>query len=206
MKPEPTYWYVGNCPLSGQELKLPRTQVIEHLAQQWMTEMAIDEQFQQEGKMYGLLLAKSVTGEILTLKAFSGLWQGRATVDGWVPPLPGRDNLGIAEIDTIQKLSTLRDQISIAQNSPVHQEYAALFAELQQQRDRLNIELQERRRDRQLQRNTAQLPEDLAAIEQASKADSRGKREFKEHWCSRLEPLKLEVDRLNAEIHDPKQQ
>jgi tRNA pseudouridine32 synthase / 23S rRNA pseudouridine746 synthase len=206
MKPESTYWYVGNCPLSGQELRLPRTQAIEHLAQQWMTEMAIDEQFQQEGKMYGLLLAESVTGEIYTLKAFSGLWQGQTAVAGWVPPLPGRDTLGVAEIDTIQKLSALRDQISIAQNSPIHQEYAALLAESQQQRDRLNTELQERRRDRQLQRNAAQLPEDLAVIEQASKADSRRKRELKEHWHSRLEPVKLEVDRLNAEIRDLKQQ
>jgi tRNA pseudouridine32 synthase / 23S rRNA pseudouridine746 synthase len=206
MKPEPTYWYIGNCPLSGQELRLPRTQAIEHLAQRWMTEMATDQQFQQEGKMYGLLLAKSVTGEIYTLKAFSGLWQGQATIDGWVPPLPGRDTLGIAEIDTIQKLSTLRDQILIAQNDPVHQEYAALLTESQQQRDLLNTELQERRRDRQLQRNTAQLPEDLAEIEQASKADSRRKREFKERWHLRLEPLKLEVDRLNTEIRNLKQQ
>jgi tRNA pseudouridine32 synthase / 23S rRNA pseudouridine746 synthase len=203
---EPTYWYVGNCPLSGQGLRLPRTKAIEHLAQEWMTEMTTDKRFQQEGKMYGLLLAKSVAGEVLTLKAFSGLWQGQSTVAGWVPPLPGRDILGIAEIDTIQKLSALRNQISIAQNSPVHQEYAALLAESQQQRDRLNAELQERRRDRQLQRNAAQLSEDLAAIEQASKADSRRKRMLKEHWHSRLEPLKLEVDRLNAEILDLKQQ
>jgi tRNA pseudouridine32 synthase / 23S rRNA pseudouridine746 synthase len=202
----PTYWYIGSCPLSGQELRLPRTPQVEHLAQQWMTEMATDEQFQQEGKMYGLLLAKSVTGEIYTLKAFSGLWQGQSVVAGWVPPLPGRDTLGIAEIDTIQKLTALRNQISIAQNSPVHQEYTALLVESQEQRNLLNTELQERRRNRQLQRNTAQLPEDLAAIEQASKTDSRRKREFKEHWHSRLEPVKLEVDRLNAEIRALKQQ
>jgi tRNA pseudouridine32 synthase / 23S rRNA pseudouridine746 synthase len=201
---EPTYWYVGSCPLSGQELKLPRTPQIEHLAEQWMTEMATDEQFQQEGKMYGLLLAKSVTGEILTLKAFSGLWQGQSAVVGWVPPLPGRETIGIAEIDTVQRLSVLRDRISIAQNSPIHQEYAVLLAESQQQRDRLNIELQERRSQRQQQRK--ETPADLATIEQASKADSRCKREFKEHWHSRLEPLKLEVDRLNTKIRDLKQQ
>jgi tRNA pseudouridine32 synthase / 23S rRNA pseudouridine746 synthase len=204
MKPEPTYWYAGNCPLTGQELRLPRTKKIEQLAQQWMTEMATDEQFQREGKMYGLLLAESATGEILTLKAFSGLWQGQTTVVGWVPPLPGRETLGIAEIATVQQLSDLRDRISIAQNSPIHQEYAALLAESQQQRDRLNIQLQERRSQRQQQRNAA--PADLATIEQASKADSRRKRELKEHWQSALEPLKLEVDRLNAEIRDLKQQ
>jgi tRNA pseudouridine32 synthase / 23S rRNA pseudouridine746 synthase len=200
----PTYWYVGICPLSGRELRLPRTPQIEHLAQQWMTEMATNEQFQQEGKMYGLLLAESVTGEIHILKAFSGLWQGQAAVAGWVPPLPGRETIGVAEIATVRRLSALRDQISIAQNSTVHQEYAVLLAESRQQRDRLNIELQERRSQRQQQRNAA--PTDLATIEQASKADSRRKREFKEHWQSLLEPLKLAVDRLNAEIRDLKQQ
>jgi tRNA pseudouridine32 synthase / 23S rRNA pseudouridine746 synthase len=123
-----------------------------------------------------------------------------------VPPLPGRETLGIAEIATVQQLSDLRDRISIAHNSPIHQEYAALLAESQQQRDRLNIELQERRSQRQQQRNAAQRPADLVAIEQASKADSRRKRELKEHWQSELEPLKLEVDRLNAEIRALKQQ
>jgi tRNA pseudouridine32 synthase / 23S rRNA pseudouridine746 synthase len=207
---EPTYWYIGQCPLSNQELRLPRTPQIEQLAQQWMTEMATDAQFQQEGKMYGLLLAASVTGEIHTLRAFSGLWQGQVAVAGWVPPLPGRETLGIAEIETIQQLSTLRDQISIAQNSSIYQEYAALLTESQQQRDRLNAELQKRRNDRQHQRNqAAQLPDAeiaLTAIEHTSKADSRRKREFKEHWQSRLAPLKLEVDRLNGTIRDLKQQ
>jgi tRNA pseudouridine32 synthase / 23S rRNA pseudouridine746 synthase len=207
---EPTYWYIGQCPLSGQELRLPRTIEIEHLAQQWINEITTDLQFPAEGKMYGLLLAQSVTGEIHILKAFSGLWQGQATVAGWVPPLPGRETLGIAEIDTIQQLSTLRDQIAIAQNSPVHQEYAELLAESQQQRDRLNTSLQARRSQRQQQRDQiSQLPESatvLAAIEQASKADSRCKREFKEYWQARLQPLKLEVDRLSTTIRDLKQQ
>ncbi len=210
MKPEPTYWYVGKCPLSGQELKLPRTKAIEHLSQQWMTELATDAQFPAGGKMYGLLLAKSVTGEIHTLKAFSGLWQGQAAVESWVPPLPGREILGIAEVETIQQLTGLREQIAIAKSSPIHQEYASLLVESQQQRDRLNTELQARRNYRQQQRDqVAQLPEAttvLAEIEAASKADSRRKREFKAYWQDRLQPLKLEVDRLNNNIRDLKQQ
>ncbi len=189
---------------------MPRTQQVEHLAQQWMTEMATDAKFPAEGKMYGLLLAKSVTGEICTLKAFSGLWQGQAAVESWVPPLPGRETLGIAEVETIQQLTALRDQIAIAQNSPVHQEYAALLTESQQQREQLNTKLQARRNHRQQQREqVAQLPDAeiaLGAIEQASKADSRCKRELKEHWQTRLQPLKLEVDRLNNTIRDLKQQ
>jgi tRNA pseudouridine32 synthase / 23S rRNA pseudouridine746 synthase len=210
LKSEPTYWYIGQCPLSSQELRLPRTKQIEYLAQQWMTEMATDADFQQEGKMYGLLLAQSVSGKIHVLKAFSGLWQGQANITGWVPPLPGRETLGMAEINIIEQLTAWRDEILIAQNSPAYQEYADLLAESQQQRDQLNTELQTRRSQRQEQRNQiSQLPESatvLAAIERASKADSRCKREFKEHWQARLQPLKLEVDRLNAEIRDLKQQ
>jgi tRNA pseudouridine32 synthase / 23S rRNA pseudouridine746 synthase len=207
LQSEPTYWYIGQCPLSGQELRLPRTEQIEYLARQWMTEMATDADFQQEGKMYGLLLAQSVTGKIYTLKAFSGLWQGQTTIAGWVPPLPGRETLGMAEINTIEQLSAWRDQILIAQNAPVHQEYAALLVESQQQRDRLNTELQERRSQRQQQRDQISPSAiALAEIAQASKADSRRKREFKERWQARLQPLKLEVDCLTAKICDLKQQ
>jgi tRNA pseudouridine32 synthase / 23S rRNA pseudouridine746 synthase len=98
----------------------------------------------------------------------------------------------------------------IAQSSGIHQEYAALLTESQQQRNQLNIELQASRSHRQQQRDRAvQRPDAgiaLAAIEQASKADSRRKRTLKEYWHSQLEPLKLEVDRLNNNIRDLKQQ
>jgi tRNA pseudouridine32 synthase / 23S rRNA pseudouridine746 synthase len=194
----------------GQELKLPRTREIEHLAKQWMLEMSTNGQFPAAGKMYGLMLAQSATGETQVLKAFSGLWQGQSTVAGWVPPLPGRETLGLTEIQTIEQLTTLRDQISIAHSSPVHQEYAALLSKSQRQRDRFNTTLQKRRIHRQQQRSqAAQLPNAdivLAAIAQASKADSRRKRELKEHWQARLAPLKLEVDRLNTQIRSLKQQ
>ncbi len=210
LQSESTYWYIGKCPLSGKELRLPRTLQVEDLAQQWMAKMATDAQFPLAGKMYGLLLAKSATGEISTLKAFSGLWQGQSSVAGWVPPLPGRETLGVAELETIQQLTVLREQIVLAQNSPVHQEYAALLTESQKQRDRLNIQLQTRRHERQQQRDQAiQRPNPeiaLAAIEQASKADSRCKRELKEYWQTRLRPLQLEFDQLNNKIRDLKQQ
>jgi tRNA pseudouridine32 synthase / 23S rRNA pseudouridine746 synthase len=212
---EQVYWYTGNCPLSGQELRLPRTPEIEHLARQWMTEMVTDIDFHQEGKMYGLLLAQSVGGDIHTLKAFSGLWQGQSVATGWVPPLPGRETLGIAEIDTIQRLAALGDQILITKSSPFHAEYAALLTEARQQREQLNTELQACRNQRQAQRAkaTAQFPSVsdelttvLAEIDQASKADSRRKRALKEYWQSRLQPLCLEVDRLNTTMHNLKQQ
>lgn len=39
------------------------------------------------GKMFGVLVCEKTTGEQLTLKAFSGQYNGLWEVDGWVPPL-----------------------------------------------------------------------------------------------------------------------
>jgi len=39
------------------------------------------------GKMFGVLVCEANTGECLTLKAFSGQYNGSWEVEGWVPPL-----------------------------------------------------------------------------------------------------------------------
>ncbi len=39
------------------------------------------------GKMFGILLCRSRTGKLVTLKAFSGQYNGNWELKGWVPPL-----------------------------------------------------------------------------------------------------------------------
>ncbi|MCH3916744.1 MAG: RluA family pseudouridine synthase [Spirochaetia bacterium] len=43
--------------------------------------------FSQKGRMFGILIAKSQTGAIHILKAFSGCMDGRSIVEGFAPPL-----------------------------------------------------------------------------------------------------------------------
>ncbi|NJN73012.1 MAG: RluA family pseudouridine synthase, partial [Limnothrix sp. RL_2_0] len=82
-------WYEGICPLTKELCRLPRTSHSEAIAYQLMEELALDERFSWEGKMYGVLLVEASTGERFFLKAFSGLLQGQKTVPGWVPPIDG---------------------------------------------------------------------------------------------------------------------
>jgi tRNA pseudouridine32 synthase / 23S rRNA pseudouridine746 synthase len=100
MPNEVTYWYEGICPQSGDRLRLPRTLEIETIAHSLMQELARDPQYASEGKMYGVLLAESPTGERQILKAFSGLLNGSSIVKGWVPPIPGRDRVAQSEAET----------------------------------------------------------------------------------------------------------
>ena len=75
-----TYHYQGNCPSTGQILRLERTPEAEAAARQLMDELPRD---LAEGKMFGLL----ITAEGPFLRAFSGCWQGQVELLGWVPPI-----------------------------------------------------------------------------------------------------------------------
>lgn len=93
----PSYHYTGHCPLTGKVLQLPRTELVESIAQGLMRQLGNQPEF-QEGKIYGVLLVEKQTGEQAVLKAFSGLLNGESTIAGWVPPAPGRDQVALAEV------------------------------------------------------------------------------------------------------------
>jgi hypothetical protein len=99
-RPDPVYMpdvrYVGRCPLSGQERALrPTPQVIaeaERLKDYLAARRDADKGFSSRilhtastGKMFGVLLCKSSTGELGTLRAFSGEWDDWQEPPGWVP-------------------------------------------------------------------------------------------------------------------------
>jgi tRNA pseudouridine32 synthase/23S rRNA pseudouridine746 synthase len=84
-----TYWYQGHWPQSGELLRLPRIHLVECVARWLMQQLATDERFSSEGKMYGVLLVETATGEQRVLKAFSGLLNGSSAIAGWVPAIWG---------------------------------------------------------------------------------------------------------------------
>jgi len=118
-----SYWYEGICPYSGELLRLPRTFEIEAIARQLMQELeqgyekisveqvSTDIFSGMEGKMYGVLLAESVTGEKLVLKAFSGLLNGKSHLEGWVPPIAGREKVAIEESITLNQLAVIKQEL-----------------------------------------------------------------------------------------------
>jgi tRNA pseudouridine32 synthase/23S rRNA pseudouridine746 synthase len=84
----PTYYYQGYSS-KGELLQLPRTQEAEDLAIGLMQQLATNQIYSGEGKMYGILLVELPNGEKRILKGFSGLLNGKSLIEGWVPPIPG---------------------------------------------------------------------------------------------------------------------
>ena len=104
----PNYYYEGHCPESGELLRLPRTQMVEVIAYGLMQQLATNDRYSYEGKMYGVFLVELPSGEQWILKAFSGLLQVCSLVEGWVPPIPGREQVALDEARILAQLDAIK--------------------------------------------------------------------------------------------------
>nr|WP_278003559.1 RluA family pseudouridine synthase [Nodosilinea sp. TSF1-S3] len=205
------YHYQGRCPRTGQHYRLPRTALARAIAQAVMAQLS-DIHF-PEGKMFGVLVVRSPDGEMGVLKAFSGLWQGQAQVPGWVPPIPGRQEVALQEARTLAALGAMRDRLRVLQQLPEREICARLQAELCRDRAQLNQRHRDRKQARDQQRQTLTstltgeaLTNALAALEQESRGDKAELRQFKQRWRDRLAPLEATLEAADTEIAALKQQ
>ena len=198
----PTYWYAS---------QLPRTQLAEAIAHGLMRQLAKRDAL--EGKMYGVLIVETATGEARVLKAFSGLLDGSSTLAGWIPPLPGRSLLALEEAHTLATLDKLKQELIALQELPVRQEYIALAQPFETRLQQLTQQQQCDRKVRQQQRQ--QLHETLSGralaialdeLDDQSRQDSTARRRLKQERDAALLPLKQAIDRADAQIRDLKQQ
>jgi tRNA pseudouridine32 synthase / 23S rRNA pseudouridine746 synthase len=194
------YCYRGRCPRTGQWLELPRTERSEAIARQLMVELG---EHLPEGKMFGILIGRSAAAEEVILKAFSGLWQGQSELPGWVPPIPGRQQVAALEIETLEELGAIARELQKIQDEPLRLNYAQQLAASRQARQQLNEELQLRRQERQQRRDSGEVGLEL---EQASREDSRAKRQLKDYWRSILAPLETAIAEVDAKAHQLRQQ
>ena len=197
-----TYRYEGVCPRSQTLLQLPRTKSAEAIAQRFMQELAADPQHSREGKMYGILLVETAAGTLQVLKAFSGLLNGQSVVEGWVPPIPGRDRILLKESVTLTQLESLKQQMIQLHELPERQQYEKLIEEYDRRYQNLSEIHRQRKRERQSQR---QLNYNLELDEQ-SKRDGIEKRDLKRDRASVLNPLKQIIDQADEHIRQLKQQ
>jgi tRNA pseudouridine32 synthase / 23S rRNA pseudouridine746 synthase len=209
----PTYWYEGICPQTGARLRLPRTHFVEAIARCLMQQLAKDDDYSIEGKMYGVLLVQSTTGELAVLKAFSGLWQGQSVVKGWVPPIPGRDRVALAEASTLANLDALKQELLTLQNIPERQQYQKLVAESATQRAALALAHQQHKQARQMQRQQLlaslqgdALTQALASLDHQSRLEGIERRRLKQKWDAILHPLQPTIDQADRRIQEIKQQ
>ena len=156
-------------------------------------------------------------GQILAtvgvLKAFSGLWRGQAQRPGWVPPIPGREQIALLEAQTLDQLHRIKTHLHTLETLPERETYAQLAAEFDQQRQALNQRHRQRREQRAQQRqhltttlSGEELATALTALDQASRGDKAERRDFKQRQAAALDTLATTIQAADAEIRQLKRQ
>jgi len=208
----PNYWYQGRCPESGELLRLPRTRMSEDLARGLMQYLAADDSYDREGKMYGILLVEMPSGQQGILKAFSGLLNGCSIVEGWVPPIPGRDRVAFEEARTLTQLEAMKQELIALKQLPQRQQYKALFGEFELQlqvlSDRHRNCKQQRDEKRQLVCQTLAaetLEIALEQLNQESRLEGIERRQLKRQRDETLQPLKQLIEAADGRMRALKQ-
>ncbi|MGE5659542.1 MAG: pseudouridine synthase [Actinomycetota bacterium] len=209
----PTYYYQGRCPQSDELLKLPRTQISEAIARGLMQQLAANDDYSHEGKMYGILLVELPDGTQRVLKAFSGLLKGCSCVAGWVPPIPGRDQVALAEAHTLAELERLKQELIALQQLPERQQYETLVCEFEQQRQLMSLQhresKQQRLAKRQLYSETltgVALATALEQLDSESRWQGIERRQLKRQQTMKLQPLQQLIAAADAKMRALKQQ
>jgi tRNA pseudouridine32 synthase/23S rRNA pseudouridine746 synthase len=205
----PNYYYEGKCTQTGKLLKLPRTPLSETIADGLMRQLQQNPLDFQEGKMYGILLVELPNGKQGVIKAFSGLLNGHSLVKGWVPPIPGREEVALLERHTLLKLETMKQAIMYFQQIPEREKYERLFSEFQQQLKIMSLQHNQNKKHRQEKRQQYGKNltiEAIAQLEYESRQDGIERKRLKRHQNEVLQPLQQIIDGANAKIKDLKQQ
>ncbi|MBD1864705.1 MULTISPECIES: pseudouridine synthase [Trichocoleus] len=209
----PSYWYEGRCPQSGTWLRLPRTSLAEAIACGLMQQLAKDTVYSHEGKMYGVLLVELPSREQRVLKAFSGLLNGQGQVEGWVPPIPGRDQVAMVEVQTVRELDTLKQEIITLQELPERKQYQQLCQDWEQRFKRMSDRHQKRKQQRKEKRQILSetlIGKDLAIalqqLDEASRQDGIERRQLKRERDMALRSLQQVMSTADSKIGELKQQ
>ncbi len=208
-----SYFYGGTCPITRRSLQLPRTREVEAIARGLMAQLRGDPRFAQEGKMLGVLLVATASGERGVLKGFSGLLAGQANWEGWVPPIPGRAQVAIAEARTLRTLDHLKTELITLQTLPIRAEYAQRVADFAQRWADLTRQHRDRKaaRDRQRLEVIPHLPpteqaKALADLVRQSQQDGRERRRLKAERTDVLAPLEAAIAQADRRIQAIKRQ
>lgn len=209
----PSYWYEGLCPQRGELLRLPRTPMAEAIAKSLMQHLANNDGYSDDGKMYGILLVELPDGEQRVLKAFSGLLNGHSVVEGWVPPIPGRNSFALEEARTLAELEAIKQELITLKQLPLREQYETCKSEfeqqLQQMSDRHRDCKQQRHRKRQILGKTLRgeaLTVALEQLDEESRRDGIERRQLKRQQNEVLQPLNQQIESANSRMRELKQQ
>ena len=205
---EVVYWYEGICPYSGEILRLPRTLQAEAIAKNLMQEIETShlncDQGYREGKMYGVLLVESSTGERTVLKAFSGLLNGESQIEGWVPAIAGREKVAIEESITLSKLAAIKQELIDLSQIPERFQYKTRSQEYELQLQALRDRHQISKQQRQIKRSQTEVA--LQDLDKESQLEKIARRDFKRERDLVLQPLKEAIADGDARMQVLKKQ
>ncbi|NJN10731.1 MAG: RluA family pseudouridine synthase [Richelia sp. RM1_1_1] len=209
-----TYYYQGYS--DGRLLQLPRTLEAEAIAIGLMQQLETNPIYSREGKMYGILLVKLPNGEKRILKAFSGLLNGCSLVEGWVPPIPGREQVVLEETRTLAELEVIKQEIIQLKQLTQRKEYKTIALQfeqrLQEMSKRHQVNKQQRQEKRQLLYKTLtgeelnQLNIELEKLNESSRQDGIERKILKQQRDKILQPLQMVINRADIRIRELKQQ
>ncbi|MEH2405187.1 RluA family pseudouridine synthase [Nostoc sp.] len=209
----PSYYYEGPCLQSGvgvarrrHRLKLPRTSMAEAIAHGLMQQLANNDCYSREGKMYGILLVELPNGEQRVLKAFSGLLNGCSVVEDWVPPIPGRDEVALEEARTLAQLDAIKQEILTLKQLSERQQYQTLFNEFEQQLQAMSDRHRHCKHQRQEKRQQICDPLTLEQLDEESRQQGIERRQLKRQQNEVLQPLQQLIAGADARISELKQQ
>jgi tRNA pseudouridine32 synthase/23S rRNA pseudouridine746 synthase len=201
----PSYYYQGVCPQTGKLLKLPRTALAEAVARGLMQCLATDARYLREGKMYGVLLVELPNGEEKILKAFSGLLNGCSFVEGWVPPIPGRERVMVDERETLVKLDGIKQELVSLGELPERLQYDNLAGEWEVILEQMLVRHSDRKKQRsQLRRAFFEDITVLARLDEESRSDGIERKLLKRQIKGSLEPLAQIIHAADTRIQELK--
>ncbi|MGB6294567.1 MAG: pseudouridine synthase [Rivularia sp. (in: cyanobacteria)] len=208
----PTYYYQGYSP-DGELLQLPRTQEAELIARGLMQQLANNEIYTREGKMYGILLVELPSGAKGILKAFSGLLNGSSIIEGWVPPIPGREKVVLEESRTLAELEAIKQLIiqlkQLAQRKQFEIKISDFEQRLQEMGKRHQVSKQQRHQKRQLLYKSLieeELNIELEKLKEESRRDGIERKLLKRQRDQILQPLQIVINNADIRIRELKQQ
>ncbi|MFN9404358.1 MAG: pseudouridine synthase [Dolichospermum sp.] len=210
---QPNYYYEGKCPQTGEILRLPRTGLAESIAHSLMQQLEENYPYSREGKMYGILLVELPNGELRVIKAFSGLFDGNSLVEGWIPPIPGRQEVAVLETQTLAELETIKQEIINLQKIPERQIYQTLSNEYTQELHAISLHHHHSKLERQEQRQKLEQilsGESLEIALEKLAAESRQqgieRRNIKRRQNEVLQPLQEIIAAADRRITELRQQ
>lgn len=193
-------------------MELPRTPEIEAIAKALMQQLEASPQQPSTDTLYGVLLAKTATGEQKILQGFSGLSNGQSRVPGWVPPLTVQVQMALVEPKVLTTLNQLKTKIISLSQLPERALHEKIFKRYDRRLNQLalkhRLKKQERDRSRTNYKNTLQgdpLTQALQALNQESQHDALAYRKLKQAHHEVLAPLVTNITQADQAIKHLKQ-